>query len=174
MQLGFSTVHDELNTHDFDCGDVELNFYLKELSIIYQKRHFGATVVFFEKNDIQKKVIGYYTICPASIHRELLPSKMLTGPRPNPIPAFRLCRLAVDLKFQGQGLGKIIFVHSLKKCIDYANQIGGNIVIIDAKNEKAQKFYEHFGFKSIPENPLVLTQTIKYLLRVLEPSLVEV
>ena len=60
-------------------------------------------------------------------------------------------------------MGKKLLVHALKKCVDQAKQIGGSIVIIDAKNEQAKAFYEHFGFKALPDNTLVLVQTIKQI-----------
>jgi hypothetical protein len=41
--------------------------------------------------------------------------------------------------------------------------IGGSVILIDAKHEKAKAFYERFGFVSIPNNSLILVQTIKYL-----------
>ncbi len=66
---------------------------------------------------------------------------MITGPKLNPIPGFRICRLAVDKKYQGKGYGKIIFVHALQKCLDQAKQIGGSIIIIDAKHEQANNFF---------------------------------
>ena len=110
-------------------------------------------------------MIGYYTLCPACIERKDLPEKFLTGPRPNPLPAFRICRLAIDNQYQGKGYGKVLFVHALKKCLDQAQQIGGSVIIIDAKHEQAKRFYEQFGFISLPENKMMLIQTIKYVER---------
>lgn len=108
-------------------------------------------------------MLGFYTICPASVQKESIPEKFLKGPKPNRVPAFRICRLAVDQNFQGKGLGRLIFIHALKKCLDQANQIGGSIIIIDAKHERAKAFYEQFGFVSLPNNPLILIQTVKYI-----------
>lgn len=124
--------------------------------------HFGVTIVCTKTEDKEKKVIGFYTLCPTSVERDHLPKKLFTGPRPNPIPAFRICRLAVDKQFQGNGYGKYLLIHALKKCITQAAQIGGSIVIIDAKHEKAKNFYEHFGFIEITQNSLVLAQRISY------------
>lgn len=163
MLLEFESLDETSSIQDFDCGEVELNSYLKNLALLFQRRHFGVTITFFDKKDSDKKVIGFYTLCPASIQQDSLPKKLLTGPKPNPIPAFRICRLAVDKYHQGKGLGQIIFIHALKKCLDQANQIGGSVVIIDAKHEKAKKFYERFGFQTIPNHPLILIQTIKYI-----------
>jgi GNAT superfamily N-acetyltransferase len=163
MQLEFSLLNEGSNLNAFDCGEEELNTFLKDLALLFQRRCFGVTVTFFEKEDPIKRVLGFYTLCPASIQKDLLPEKFLTGPKPNPIPAFRICRLAVDKGFQGQGIGQMIFIHALKKCLDQANQIGGSVVVIDAKHDKAKSFYERFGFISLPNHPLILVQTIKYV-----------
>jgi GNAT superfamily N-acetyltransferase len=163
MQLGFELLHEDSLIQDFDCGESKLNSYLKDMALLLQRRHFGASITFFDKRDFNKKVIGFYTLCPACIQQDLLPENFLKGPKPNPIPAFRICRLAVDKGYQNKGLGQIIFIHVLRKCIDQANQIGGNVIIIDAKHEKAKTFCERFGFVSIPGHPLILIQTIKYV-----------
>lgn len=161
MKLEFELLNEKSEIHDFDCGEPELNTYLKNTALLFQQRRFGVTITFSKENS--KKVIGFYTLCPACIQQDKLPEKFLTGPKPNPIPSFRICRLAIDKCNQGQGLGQIIFIHALKKCLDQADQIGGSIIVIDAKHEKAKKFYQRFGFISIPSNPLVLIQTIKYV-----------
>lgn len=46
-----------------------------------------------------------------------------------------------------------------------SQQIGGSLVIIDAKNEQAKQFYERFGFKSLPNQLQILIQTVKYIER---------
>ncbi len=162
MHLDASLINEESCIQQFDCGELELNSFLKNTALLFQRRHFGVTVTFVNKDDPSKRVIGFYTLCPACIQSHLLSKKFLTGPKPNPIPAFRICRLAVDQGFQGKGIGQILFIHALKKCLDQASQIGGSVIIIDAKHEKAKAFYERFGFISIPSNPLILIQTIKY------------
>jgi GNAT superfamily N-acetyltransferase len=161
MQLNFTLLNEHTGVEGFDCGNHELNAFLKNLALLFQHRHFGVTITCFSA----KELIGYYTLCPACIQREELPEKMMTGPRPNPIPGFRICRLAIDKEHQGKGYGKILFVHALKKCLDQAEQIGGSVVIIDAKDEEARQFYEHFGFISVSNKAQIVVQTIKYIRR---------
>ncbi len=161
MQLHFTLMNETINSAEFDCDNEDLNSFFKNTSLLFQQRHFGITMACLEVSN--RMVVGYYTLCPASIQREVLSEKMLTGPRPNPIPGFRLCRLAVDKCYQRKGIGKRLLVHALKKCVNQSKEIGGSIVIIDAKNQKAKEFYEHFGFKALPDNFLVLVQTIKQI-----------
>lgn len=163
MQLDFKLLDESSSVHEFDCGDNELNTFLKNLALLFQKRRFGVTVTFYDSNSDPKKIIGFYTLSPASIELGLLPPNFISGPKPNPIPGFRICRLGVDKNYQGFGIGKKIFINSLNKCLDQSKFLGGSIIIIDAKHEKAKRFYEQYGFKSIPSNPLTLIQTIKYV-----------
>lgn len=163
MQIHFALLDESTNVDEFDCKDENLNLFLKNLALLFQKRHFGVTII--GKDAITAKLIGFYTLCPASIQREVLPDKFLSGPRPNPIPGFRLCRLAVDDSYQGKGFGRVLLVHALKKCLAQSREIGGTVVMIDAKDEKAKKFYEHFGFLTLANGSLVLIQTIKFIER---------
>lgn len=160
MTISFKLLSELTHVQEFDCGNEELNLFLTKLALLFQRRHFGVTVI---GSDNEGKVIGYYTLCPACIQRQDLPEKTFTGPRPNPIPAFRLCRLAIDKDSQCKGYGKLLFVHALKKCVEQAKQIGGSLVLIDAKNEHVVQFYKHFGFIPVINNPLLLFQTIKYI-----------
>lgn len=163
MKLYFSRLTDISDTDDFDCQEEELNAFLKNMALLFQKRHFAVTMLSYLSEECSGKVVGYYTVCPASVTLEELPEKYFTGPKPNPIPAFRLCRLAVDKIHQGKGYGKILMIHALKKCLEHTSQMGGSLIIIDAKNEKAKKFYEQFGFIPTHGNPLTLIQSIKYI-----------
>ncbi len=160
MSLHFELLSESTVTSTFDCGEPELNAFLANFALLFQKRNFGVTIICYEEAS-KKDIIGYYTLCPASIQRDSL--TLFTGPRPNPIPGFRLCRLAIDTRYQGNGFGKLVFVHALKKCLDQASQLGGSVVIIDAKHEKAKQFYERFGFIPLENSPLVLVQTIKFI-----------
>ena len=158
--LCFTPINQTTKVDSFNCGKEELNKFLKDYALLYQERHFSVTTIC---SDSDNNTIGYYTLSPTSIQRDLLPEKMLKGPRPNPIPGFLLCRLAIDKNFQNKGLGKKLFMHATIKCIDLSEQIGGSLIIIDAKDVKAKDFYEYLGFTSIPSNPLVLVQTIKFV-----------
>ncbi len=167
----FSTLTETSLTDHFDCGEEELNQFLKNFALLFQQRHFGVTIICTEKSDPKKQVLGYYTLCPASIERNFLEKKTLTGPRSNPIPGFRLCRLAVDKNCKGKGYGKMLLIHCLEKCLMQSEQIGGSVLIIDAKNEKAKSFYEYYGFSSSPGSPLILVKTIKQIKKDFETTL---
>lgn len=163
MTLNFSRLTEQSATQDFDCGDEDLNLFLQNTALLFQKRHFAITMLCHTHSDFPEKLVGYYTLCPASVDLDSLPEKFITGPKPQPIPALRLCRLAVNKKLQGMGYGKILLIHALRKCLEQASQIGGSLVIVDAKHEKAKKFYTQFGFISLRQCELTLIQSMKYI-----------
>lgn len=137
-------VRNELKS--FDCGNDDLNEYLKCYARQNDKHGMGRTFVLFEKNDL----VGYVTLCSASLLFEDMP-KDIKLPR-YPIPAIKIARLAVDKKFQGKGYGKELLAFSLEKIALLAEFIGVRLVVVDAK-EESKAFYQHFGFVSLPAKP---------------------
>lgn len=163
MRLEFNALSSSSNIASFDCGVDELNDFLQRLSWVYQSRRFGFTILCHQHKDQDQRVIGYYTIAPAQVLRSELPEKFISGSRPNPIPAFRLCRLAIDKSFQGKGIGEIVLFNALKKCYEASAIFGGALIIVDAKNESARNFYVQYGFQPLPINPLSLVMSLKTL-----------
>lgn len=167
MGFTYSTLEEGSNVSQFDCGEEALNLFLKNHAALFQKRHFGVTMVIYEAQDPECIVRAYYTLCPAQVERSHLPDKLINGPQPNPLPAFRLCRLAVDINYQGKKLGEAVLIHALKRCHELAQMIGGTAVIVDAKHEKAAQFYIRYGFKKLPSLPSSLILTIKEISKIL-------
>jgi hypothetical protein len=81
--MEFELLHEKSCISEFDCGVTELNSYLSDLALLFQRQRFGITITFFE-NEENKRVIGFYTLCPACVQQDSLPQKFLTGPKPNP------------------------------------------------------------------------------------------
>ncbi len=65
-------------------------------------------------------------------------------------------RLAVDSRFQGQGLGQILLIDAMTKVNRVAELSGCMGLIVDAKDDRAAGFYLAFGFRQVPENGLLL------------------
>lgn len=128
---------------DFDCGNNDLNNYLKCFAYQNDKSGIGKTFVLFDDD----MVVGFVTLCSASINFEDVP-KTIKLPR-YPIPAIKIARLAVDRRYQNKGFGKELLAFSLEKIAMLADYIGVRFVTVDAK-EESKTFYEHFGFISLP------------------------
>jgi len=61
------------------------------------------------------------------------------------VPVFRLARLAVDRKVQGQGLGGQLLLAAGRRCLLAAAEVSGVALLIDAKNEKVAGWYAGYG-----------------------------
>lgn len=101
------------------------------------------------------KLAGFYTLTQDNIEAEDLPAELirqLNLPRYKRIGASLLGRLARDLTYRGKGVGELLLVDALKRSLVMSRQIASAAVIVDAKDEKAYKFYQDFGFIPFPES----------------------
>ena len=72
------------------------------------------------------------------------------------VPAFRLARLAVHLKVQGQGLGGQLLLAAGKRCLLASAEVGGVAMLIDAKNARVAAWYASYGALPLLDAPLSL------------------
>ena len=91
------------------------------------------------------------------VARESLTKRMGRG-SPDVIPAILLARLALDGSLQGQGLGAELLWDALSRAVAANRQAAASLVVVDAIDERAASFYEHFGLEPIPGNPTRLVQ----------------
>ena len=72
------------------------------------------------------------------------------------VPAFRLARLAVELKVQGQGLGGQLLLSAGKRCLLTSADVGGVAILIDAKNARVAAWYASYVAVPLLDAPLSL------------------
>jgi GNAT superfamily N-acetyltransferase len=139
---------------EFHCGQAQLDQFLHALVGQYEKRKLGRTYV--AVRPAQKRVDGYYTLASGAITFQHLPAKVAKKLPRHPVPVALLARLAVDQSMQGRGLGKILLMDALKRCLDLSCQLGIHAVEVDAIDQPARAFYEKFGFVPLRDNALHL------------------
>jgi hypothetical protein len=61
-------------------------------------------------------------------------------------------RLAVDTRFQGIGLGKLLLIDALFRSYEISKSIGSFAVVVDPLNEEAERFYPKYGFILLPDS----------------------
>lgn len=149
------TKHDRKS---FDCGNAELNNYLKCISGQHEKKDISRTYVLFsEQNPSQIK--GYYTIALAQVSLSELPTE-IAKKYPSEITCSLIGRLAVNHTSQRQGLGSVLLIDAIKRIIQASSAIPVPMIIVQAKNEDAKRFYIDCGFVPFPDNPLKLMMTL--------------
>jgi GNAT superfamily N-acetyltransferase len=60
-----------------------------------------------------------------------------------------IARLAVDRRFQKQGLGGRLLIAALAGIVTCFDRIGGPVIAVQPADEKAVAFYKHYGFVEI-------------------------
>lgn len=131
------------NRSNFDCGVEALNKYLKQQASQDMRRRIAAMFVLVDQDS--NCIAGYYTLAATAIRLTELPpdiSKKL--PKYPLVPATLLGRLAVEQRYQGQGLGSFLLMDALRRSLN--NEIASMAVVVDAKDDKALNFYEHHQF----------------------------
>ena len=128
----------------FDCGEPELNEFLQRHARQSHERG-GAKTFVATPLDADCRILGFYSLSPASIEYARSPTIVKKGLGRYDVPVFRLGRLAVDRSVQGQGLGGQLLLAAGRRCLLAALQVGGVAMLIDAKNERVAQWYENYG-----------------------------
>jgi len=136
----------------FTSGSASLDHYLRKRAGQDARRRFTAPFVVCAPGT--DRVVGYYTLSAISIDVGELPEDTARRlPGYPEVPAILLGRLAVDQAFRGQGLGGWLLVDALKRAYGQSDTVGAAAVVVDAKDEAAAAFYEHYGFQRFPDQP---------------------
>ncbi|NLY64701.1 MAG: GNAT family N-acetyltransferase [Alcaligenaceae bacterium] len=127
----------------FNCGDGALNQFLHRHA--RQSHEKGGAKTYLAISEKNKKILGYYSLSPASIAYERTPEVIKRGMARHDVPVFRLARLAVDSSSQGLGLGGQLLLAAGRRCLLVAAQAGGVALLIDARNERVAQWYASYG-----------------------------
>ena len=108
---------------------------------------------FYTKNRYQKKVICLFcAIRKWNKYSRLLHIQKKLPKSYNVIPTTLLGRLAIDKKYQGQRLGKILLIDALKRCYEIAQEIGSFAFVVDPIDKEVEKFVEKYDFIRLPDS----------------------
>jgi len=148
------------NREAFDCGEEALNEFLRRHA---RKSHdLGGAKTFLAIDDSDNEtILGFYSLSPASVVYAATPQVVRRGLARHDVPAFRLARLAVDRKVQGQGIGGQLLLAAGRRCLLASAEVGGVALLIDAKNEKVAGWYASYGAVPMLDAPLTLLLLLK-------------
>jgi predicted GNAT family N-acyltransferase len=140
----------------FSSGAPSLDAYLKTQASQDVRRKANAVFVLIEEAN-PSTVMGYFTLCAYGLAPGAVPDEVRKHlPRYPQVSATLIGRLAVSHAHQGQGLGGALLVRALRKAYESANVVGSSMVVADALNENAAKFYVAHGFIRLPESSRLL------------------
>jgi hypothetical protein len=139
------------NCRAFRCGIEELDQYLVQRAGQDMRRRVAAVFVLVPE-DQPLRVAGFYTLSSASVLLHELPSELLKKlPRYPMLPAVLIGRLARDLSFPG--IGKLLLLDAMRRAARHSVEVAASVVLVDAKNDAARRFYARFGFREVLQTP---------------------
>ena len=158
--MSWAKIFEELskNTHDresFDCGEVELNTFIKTQAAKHMQAGISRTMVLPNTAPLPNQkfpICAFYSVAPSSVDRDTLPANLAKKLPRYPIPVFLLAQLAVHKEFHGSGLGKISLSNALKYLWEVNAHMRAYAIVVDCLTEPAQSFYSKYGFEVLCEH----------------------
>ncbi len=135
----------------FDCGQQELNNWLRKTALQHQKKGISKTFV-ATMEETPTDICGYYALTLTEVDTRELPKDRQTK-LPRIIPGIRLGRLAVARKHQGKHLGQTLLMNAIERVQLIREHAGVVGLFVDAIDEQAAGFYIHFGFEPFGDEP---------------------
>lgn len=129
----------------FRSGNIELDRFFQRYAGQNQFRHHIGTTYVAVQGD---RIVGFVTVSSGEMVSEKLAKSLRRRLPAYPLPVLRIARLAVDQRFQGHGIGRLLLRAMLELALEIRDRVGCTGVVVDAKPD-AVTFYTSLGFKPI-------------------------
>ncbi len=152
-------VEPEEMVESFDCGDDDLNDFIKNYATDYSRQMLAVTYVLVSREN-PNKVIGYCSLANDTVALSNFKSGNLfnrfrrergfpNSKRLKSYPAVKVCRLGVDLSARNRGAGRML-LNFVKTLFTADPKAGCRFATVDAYVD-AIPFYEKGGFHLLDE-----------------------
>ncbi len=139
----------------FTCGDEALDNYLRRSASRHMRDGIATTHVLIA-DAAPATILGYCSLAAAGMQLHEMHEEDRKRLPLYPVPAIRVGRLAVAKTERGKKHGKRLLGHALRLAQTLRQSIGVRVLVVDAKNEAAARFYEKFGFRRTKSAALTL------------------
>jgi GNAT superfamily N-acetyltransferase len=140
---------------DFQNPHTALVDYLTRYALRHAEKDLLArTYLAIDSRAGARRLAGCFSLTTVSVERDsVLPVPELNRLPRFPIPGIVLARLAVDTRIQRQGLGRYLFEEALGLTLQLARTgpVAFRLLVTDALDAEAARFYEHLGLASLGE-----------------------
>src|SRR5436305_13788503 len=147
----------------FDSGKPDLDEWLKKQALHAAAMRTARTFVWTD----DAKVVAYYALSGHQVNRDAVAPRVARG-SPTHIPAVLLAKLVLDRSLHGQRHGAALLVDAMERIVAATEIVAARLVVVDAVDEDAVSFYEHFGFVRTAPDSLRLVQKVSDIAKALE------
>lgn len=131
---------------DFHCGKKPLDDWLARHAIENDERRLSAVSVLTDGSAI----IGYFSLTMGGLRAADLPPRLGRGLPPRiDIGAVLLGRLAVDVRWQSQGIGLNLLATAVATSARAAAEVSARFIAVDPLDDEARRWYAKHGFREI-------------------------
>jgi len=106
-------------------------------------------------------VVGFYSLAVGRVEPATVPARVSKRLARHPVPVMLLARLAVDVEHQHRGLGRNMLRDALLRTMQAADIAGVRCLLVHAKDDAAQRWYEGWEFERSPTDPCHLFLMLK-------------
>jgi ribosomal protein S18 acetylase RimI-like enzyme len=136
----------------FTCGVAALDTYFRQQAGQDARRRLVAVFVLLDRE--ADTIAGFYTLSATAVQPSNLPDNFARRlARYAEFPASLIGRLAVDQRYQHQGLGELLLLNALRRALENTEHMGAVAVVVDAKDDASRAFYERYGFLRLKTEP---------------------
>ena len=136
---------------EFDSGNQQLNSWLIRRALKNESSGASRTYVVCVDN----QVVAYYCLASGAVTQITAIGRVRRN-MPEPIPVMVIGRLAVDIRWQGKGLGRALLRDAILRVLQAAEIAGIRAVLVHAISEEAKQFYLKYGFAASPLDSMTL------------------
>ncbi len=94
-------------------------------------------------------MLGFYTLSMALAESAPIATALNAKLPRYPMPVALIGRLAIETRAQGRRLGEALLIDALRRVVDAADLVGCTGIIVDAKDDSAERFYAKYDFVTI-------------------------
>lgn len=153
-RIRFQALQDSHDTAGFTCGVDALDRWLRGIARQHISKGISRTFVAVDSGH-PAQILGYYSLTVAELDTDKMP-KDVARKLPRRVPLVLIGRLANAVKMRGQGIGSMLLIDALRRIVEVSNNVGVTLIMVDAKDDQAARFYRHFGFVPLLDTPLRL------------------
>jgi len=155
VKLVVRKLDDAADRTAFACGVDALDDWIRHQAGQAQRKRL-ASVWIATPEDRPAEMVGYYSLAPMQIAFEDAPPSLRKKLPRYPITVSLIARLAIDLRWQRQGMGGVLVVDALARSLRASEAVPTQAVVVHAKDDAAAVYYKSFGFQPFPARPLDL------------------
>lgn len=134
------TEDDLQHIETFDCGDDEMNSFIRQECYDEQTCNLNATYLMYQGGDL----VAFCSICADRLILGNDERDDAELPRAV-VPAIKIARLGRAVAFRNAGIGTMMLKAVHRKLLDLAPQIGARYITLDAYPNRVP-YYESLGF----------------------------